>query len=260
MTGVLERILAQKRREIRKDPAYVKTLERTIARRSVYADFRKALSEPGTRIIAEVKRASPSEGHIRDVDPVHQARIYESAGAAAISVLTDREFFKGSLEDLARVRSSVGIPVLRKDFVIDEIQILEAKAYGADAVLLIVRILEGKRLAQLVSFAEDLGLSPLVEIFSTDEAPRAVDAGARIVGVNNRDLDTLRVDISVSRDLAPLLKDLGAELVVSESGIESRAQIEELTACGVDAFLVGTALMKSADPHRKLRELLGYPA
>ena len=255
--NVLERIVAQKRREIRRDPRYLRLLERMIAEREIRADFKGALRKPGTRIIAEVKRASPSEGSIRDVDPVRQAKIYESAGAAAVSVLTDREFFGGSLEDLRRVRNALNVPLLRKDFILEEVQILEAKAFGADAVLLIVRILEEEKLRKLVSFAEELGLTPLVEVFCREEAELAVASGARVVGVNNRDLNTLRIDLSLTRELAPLLRELGAELVVSESGIETREQIEELSRYGVDAFLVGTALMKSEDPERKLRELLG---
>jgi len=255
--SILDKIVARKRGEIRRDPRYVRTLEKMIAERSTFRDFVRALKQPGTRIIAEVKKASPSEGPIREVDPVRQAKIYESAGAVAVSVLTEEGFFGGSLEDLGRVRSALNIPLLRKDFILEEIQILEAKAFGADAVLLIVRILEERKLATLVSLAEELKLTPLVEIFSREEAEVALGSGARVVGVNNRDLKSLRTDLSVSRDLAPVLKELGAELVVSESGIETREQVEELSRYGVDAFLVGTALMRSEDPARKLRELLG---
>jgi len=256
----LNRITDQKRRELRKDRDYIRLLERMLSERSRGSDFEKALRKPGTRIIAEVKKASPSEGVIREVDPIVQAKVYEQAGAAAISVLTDRTFFRGSLDDLRGVRSAVGIPLLRKDFLIDEVQILEAAAFGADSVLLIVRILDERKLAELVSLAEELGLPPLVEVFSAEEAEKALKAGARIVGINNRDLNTFRINTSLTKRLAPLVKEMGAELVVAESGIESREQIEELSDCGVDAFLVGTALMRSEDPGRKLRELLGCDA
>lgn len=218
----------------------------------------KALTSCRTRIIAEVKKASPSEGKIKDVSAPEQARLYEEAGAIAISVLTDQKFFGGSLEDLVQVRRAVGVPLLRKDFLLDPVQILEAKAYGADAVLLIVRILEDKLLEDMIDYAQELGLSPLVEVFDLKEAERALKAGAQIIGINNRDLDTLRVDVSLSERLAPQIKQMGARFVIAESGIENREQILRLENCGVDAFLVGTSLMKSPDPFKKLRELMGY--
>ena len=176
----------------------------------------------------------------------------------AVSVLTDREFFRGSLEDLKAVREAVELPLLRKDFILDEVQILEARAYGADTVLLIVRILDFRRLRDLINFSLELGMPPLVEIFSLEEAKIALEAGAQIIGINNRDLDTLRTDINLTRELAPKIKELGAEFVIAESGIETREQIEELMNCGVDAFLIGTSLMRSEDPYRKLKELLGF--
>ncbi len=258
MSGFLERIIKVKEEEIRKDSEYIRSLEQMIEERNKFFDFVKSLKDCRTKIIAEVKKASPSAGHIKSVDPAEQAKLYESAGAIAISVLTDREFFGGSLDDLKKVREAVNIPLLRKDFIIDEIQILEAKAYGADTVLLIVRILESKKLKELINFSQELGLPPLVEVFSLDEAKIALDAGARIVGVNNRDLDTFKIDLSLTRELAPKIKELGAEFVIAESGIETRQQIEELLNCGVDAFLIGTALMRSGDPHKKLKEFLGF--
>lgn len=256
--GFLERVLEVKRREIRKDPEYLRSLERMIEGREGFYDFEKALLSCRTKIIAEVKKSSPSAGKIREVDPAEQARIYESAGATAISVLTDREFFMGSLEDLRSVREVVKLPILRKDFIVDEVQILEAKAYGADALLLIVRILDDRRLKDLIAFSLELGMSPLVEVFSLDEAKRALEAGGRVIGINNRDLNTLRVDLNLTRELAPQIKELGARFVIAESGIESREQVEELIGYGVDAFLVGTSLMRSEDPYGKLRELLGF--
>lgn len=255
----LEKVLAVKRKEIRKDPQYISKLEKLISEREKYLDFTKALKNCRTKIIAEVKKASPSAGKIREVDPAEQAKLYEKAGATAISVLTDRGFFNGSLEDLKKVREAVDLPILRKDFVIDEVQILEAKAYGADTVLLIVRILSPEELKRLIEFSEGLGLPPLVEVFSLEEAKVALDAGAKVIGINSRDLDTLRVDLNLIKKLAPKVKELGVNFVIAESGIERREQIEELLNYGVDAFLIGTALMKSPDPYSKLRELLGFP-
>lgn len=205
-----------------------------------------------------MKKASPSEGDIKDVSPLEQAKIYEEAGAIAISVLTDRNFFKGSLEDLSEVRKGVTLPLLRKDFVIHPVQLLEAKAYGADIVLLIVRILEEGLLKDLLEYSKDLGLSHIVEVFSLEEAEKALRCGAYIIGINNRDLDTLKVDVSLSERLAGKIKEMGARFVIAESGIESREQILRLENLGVDAFLVGTSLMKSSDPFKKLRDLMGY--
>ena len=258
MAGFLERILSLKEKEVNRDIQYIKALGRMIEERRRIYDFRKALAVCGTKIIAEVKRASPSVGIIKKVNPAQQAKIYESAGAVAISVLTDREFFGGSLEDLRAVREAVNLPILRKDFIIDEIQILEAKAYGADTLLLIVRILDDRKLRKLIDLSLDLGMPPLVEVFSLEEAEKALEAGAEIVGINNRDLDTLKTDVNLTKELAPKIKELGARFVIAESGIETREQIEELMNYGVDAFLIGTSLMKSEDPYRKLKELLGF--
>ncbi len=258
MGSFLEKVLKVKERELQEARENRKYIERLVQERSKFADFIGALRSCRTKIIAEVKKASPSEGPIRQVDASRQAKLYEEAGAIAVSVLTDREFFKGSLQDMANVREAVSVPVLRKDFIIDEIQILEAKAYGADTVLLIVRLLNPDKLRRLIEFSEELYMPPLVEVFSEEEAKIALDAGARVIGINNRDLDTLRVDINLSRELAPRIKELGAQFVVAESGIETRTQIEDLINRQVDAFLVGTSLMKSPDPYRKLRELLGF--
>ncbi len=256
--GFLEKVLEVKRKEIRKDKDYINFLERKIGERSKYFNFEDALRSCRTKIIAEVKKASPSAGKIKEVKPEEQAKIYEKAGAIAVSVLTDKNFFNGSLEDLEKVRDAVSLPLLRKDFVIDEVQILEAKAFGADIVLLIVRILERDKLKKFIELSKELGLSPLVEVFSLEEAKVALDAGAEIIGINNRDLDTLKVDINLTKELAPKIKELGARFVISESGIETREQILELMNYQVDAFLIGTSIMKSDDPYRKIKELLGF--
>ena len=258
MAGFLEKVLREKERIIRKDREYLKKLEHMVERARPVRDFLSLMEAPQPRIIAEVKKASPSAGSIKEVDPASQARTYERCGAVAISVLTEEVFFKGSLEDLGEVSWTVSLPVLRKDFVVDEVQILEARAYGADSVLLIVRALSRERLRSLIAFSSDLGMRPLVEVFSYQEALVALESGAEIVGVNSRDLDTLRVDLSIIRDLAPKVKDLGVKCLVGESGVETRDQVEDLISRGVDAILVGTALMRSEDPCAKLMELRGY--
>ncbi len=255
---MLDKIVQNKRREIKRDREYISRLEELASLRKNSFSFEKALCSCRTRIIAEVKRASPSEGKIKEVSAKEQAKLYEKAGAIAISVLTDKEFFNGSLEDLFEVRSCVSLPLLRKDFILDPVQVLEAKAYGADVVLLIVRILEDGLLKDLLEYSKELGLYHIVEVFSLEEAERSLKAGAYIIGINNRDLDTLRVDLSLSERLAPQIKEMGAKFVIAESGIENREQVLKLENLGVDAFLVGTSLMKSQDPVRKLRELLGY--
>ncbi len=251
--GLLERILEHKRREIIKNCAYRKLLLDTIKERgNRFFDFESALKSRKTRIIAEIKRASPSIGDIKDVSAVEQAKAYQSAGAIAISVLTDREFFKGSLDDLKEV------PLIRKDFIIDPVQVEEAKAFGADIILLIVRILDNVLLRDLIDYSREMGLSHIAEVFNLKEAERALKAGAYIIGVNNRDLDSFEVNISRSKRLAPEIKRMGARFVIAESGIDNREQILELENSGVDAFLVGTSLMKSQEPAKKLRELLGF--
>ena len=256
--GFLEEIRILKEREVNRSPEYIKKLEKMIEERKEFYDFENALTSCRTKIIAEVKKASPSEGNIKEVNPEEQAKLYERAGAIAISVLTDSNYFKGSLEDLKKVRNAVKLPVLRKDFTVDKVQILEAKAFGADIVLLIVRMLSEKELKELINFSKELGISPLVEIFTLEEAQRAVGQGAEIIGINNRDLQTFKIDLNRTRELAPKIKDMGAKFVISESGISKREEILDLMNYQVDAFLVGTSLMKSENPYKKLKELMGF--
>ncbi|MBI4729349.1 MAG: indole-3-glycerol-phosphate synthase, partial [Acidobacteria bacterium] len=218
-------------------------------------DLRAALAVPGVSLIAEVKRASPSAGTFPEVDPASQAAAYERGGAAAVSVLTERDHLGGSLEDMAAVRGAVGIPVLRKDFLCDPLHVWEARAAGADAVLLIVAALSQTELVALMDTADALEMSALVEAHCAAEVDRAVAAGSRIVGINARDLGTLRVDLGVVRELRPRVPD--GVLVVGESGVATRADVEALAAAGVDAVLVGEALMRAPDPAAKVRELLG---
>jgi indole-3-glycerol phosphate synthase len=206
-------------------------------------------------LIAEIKRKSPSGGELRPGAKADDlARTYAASGAAALSVLTDEKYFGGSDADLIAARQASGLPALRKDFVVDAYQIYEAAAIGADAVLLIVRALAQSELGAFLKLAESLGLDALVETHSAEEVKRALDAGGRIIGVNNRDLDTLVTDVGLAPRLRPLVPP---ECVfVAESGISQPEQISELSDAGVDAVLIGEALVRSADPGEKLRTLV----
>jgi indole-3-glycerol phosphate synthase len=218
-------------------------------------NFRAALSAHSPAIIAEVKKASPSKGVLsHDFDPARIASGYARGGAAALSVLTDGPFFQGSLADLAAARAAAPLPVLRKDFTIDPIQILEAAAHGADAILLIAAILTEQQIREFREEAHRLHLSALVEVHNRRELDTAIAAGADLIGVNNRDLSTFHVTLETSLDLAPHMPK-GAVLV-SESGIHSAADIIRLRAAGYHAFLVGEHLMKSGDPAAALAQLV----
>ena len=218
-------------------------------------NFAAALARPGRAIIAEVKKASPSRGVIRaDFDPTAIARAYERNGARAISVLTDAPYFQGSLAYLEAIRHVVGLPLLRKDFVIDAYQIHEARAFGADAILLICAILDDAALADLHATASRVGLDALVEVHSAAELERAARCGASLVGINNRDLRTFVTRIEVAEMLAPLAPP-GA-IVVAESGLKSTADLERLEASAVRAFLIGETFMAASDPGEALRALL----
>jgi indole-3-glycerol phosphate synthase len=219
-------------------------------------DFRNSLRKDGISLIAEIKRASPSKGTlIENANPADLATLYEASGARAISVLTDERFFKGSLDDLVTVHQNVKVPCLRKDFVIDEYQIYEARASQADAVLLIVRILSDQQLKDYLSLTKALRLAALVETHTADEIDRALAAGSHIVGINNRDLDTFEVSLKTTIELKKLVP--GGNVLVSESGIQARDDVRRLEDSGVDAILVGEALVTSKDIQAKIRELLG---
>ena len=220
-------------------------------------EFEAALGRPGhVNIIAECKRRSPSKGVLAvDYDPVRIAREYEDGGAAAISVLTEPTFFDGALEHLTAVRSAVRLPLLRKDFIVDPYQLFEARAAGADAVLLIVAALDQEEMVALQRRAWDLGLATLVEIHDEAELTRAINSGARIVGVNNRNLRTLTVDVGASDRLAARIpRDVVA---VSESGLKSREELEQLAAAGYRAFLIGERFMTDPSPADAIRQLMG---
>ncbi len=222
-------------------------------------DFVRALTSHPRAIIGEIKKASPSKGVIRaDFDPVTIARGYATAGAAALSVLTEERYFQGHLEYLAAVRAAVALPLLRKDFLFDEYQLHEARAYGADAVLLIVAMLSDGALEALLWRADELALAALVEVHDHDELARATRCGARLVGINNRDLRTFHTTLSITEDLLPSVPP--DVLVVAESGIESPADLQRLERIGVTAFLIGETFMRAPDPGAKLAEFLDAPA
>lgn len=227
--------------------------------RSAARGFFNRMARPGPagmNIIAEIKRASPSKGKIREnVDPARYARLYEQGGAAAISVLTDSEFFGGSPDDLRAVRAASALPVLRKDFLISSYQLYESAAMGADAVLLIVAALSPELLRDLIALSANLGLDALVEVRDASEFESAANAGARLIGINNRDLRTFKTDIETTITLAARKSD--AQVLVSESGIHGRGDIERLLMAGVSNFLIGESLMRSEDPAGMLADLHG---
>lgn len=219
-------------------------------------DFKKALQGPGIKIISEIKKASPSAGIIRDeVEPAELAGIYETAGASAISVVTERHFFKGSLKFLEQARQAVSLPVLRKDFVIDEYQVYEARAHGADAVLLITGIVKPKVLSDLIGLVKRLKMTPLVEVHDNKELNKALAAGASVIGINNRDLTTMTIDLDTTFKLVEKIPKY--RLIISESGVHTRQDMVKLKKSRVKAVLIGEALMRSTDVGRKMRELLG---
>ncbi len=253
----LEEILQTKRQEIEQLRPRAAELDRQAQARNDFRDFRATLqlTDEKLAIIAEIKKASPSAGVISEsFDPVAIAKNYERAGANAISVLTDSKFFQGSLEHLRNVRNAVSLPLLRKDFIWDRAQIAESAANGADAILLIVAALTQDQLVRLLKSAKEFRLDALVEVHSLDELQRALEAGAEIVGINNRDLTTFDVDLAVTEKLCREVPD---EIVlVSESGIRTPQDVARLRACGVDAVLVGEALMRGEISIEQLRAVI----
>jgi indole-3-glycerol phosphate synthase len=219
------------------------------------ADFEAALRRPGISLIAEVKRASPSAGAIAEVEPADQAARYEAGGASAISVLTEPKHFGGSLADLRSVRRRTSAPLLRKDFIVHPSQVIQSRAEGADAILLIAAALTVSELDELRTVAEELGMAALVEAHAQEDLSRALDSGARIVGVNARDLETLEVDRD--RALALAARVPRHRVLVLESGVRTREDVVRAEAAGAHAVLVGEALMRSPDPEAAVRELLG---
>jgi indole-3-glycerol phosphate synthase len=257
LPGILATIVARKLEEVAELRKRASELERAAAVATPRRDLKAALRREGqVALVAECKRRSPGAGEIRpDLDPVALSRGYEAAGAAALSVLTDGPFFGGSAEDLRRVRESVDIPLLRKDFILDPIQVTEAGAIGADAVLLIARILDDASLRRLVVEVRSRGMVPLVEAHDAIEVDRALAAGAPVLGINNRDLSTFGADLETTFALLEGVPD--DVVVVSESGIRNRDDVRRLGDAGVDAILVGEALLRSGDPAAAARSLVG---
>jgi len=255
---MLDTIINRKREEVeaRKKIATMAYLKERIAHQKPGLDLASALKGDHVRLIAEVKQASPSRGILSsDFSPAELAHVYSESGASAISVLTEAHYFMGSIDHLAAIRGAVGLPLLRKDFVFDPYQVYESRAYGADALLLIAAVLGRGQLQELISLSHSLGLKCLVEVHNEDETEKAALGEAEIIGINNRDLNTFVVDISTTRKLRPLVPK--EKIVVSESGIRNKEDMEKLRKWGVDAALVGEALVTACDVRAKMRELLG---
>ncbi len=276
MENILDTIVEQKQREVALLPARIIAagdLRDAMLEHGERRDFLGALRNPPSRftphasriaLIAEVKKASPSMGIIcHDFDPVRIAKDYEAAGASCLSVLTDEQFFQGSLDYLRQIRAAVKLPLLRKDFIIDERQILEAIEWGADAILLIVAILDDARLKHFHTLAIEAGLSVLVEVHDEAELERALKIGATLIGVNNRDLKTFKVDLATTERLAAkLFGSRGPDestLLVAESGIHTPADVARVAKCGAGAILVGESLVKHGDIQARVKALLAGP-
>jgi indole-3-glycerol phosphate synthase len=259
MSTILDTIVASKRREVAaaKERTPEDALEGRLADAPPPRPFRAALERPGdVGVIAEVKKASPSARVLRaDFDPVAIAKSYADRGAACLSVLTDEPFFQGRLEYLSAIRRAVAIPLLRKDFILDRYQLLEARAAGADAVLLIAEVLPGPELGRLLADAAALGMEALIELHDADQLPRVLATGAALIGVNNRDLRTFVTRLGHTLDLAPLVP--ADRCLVSESGIRTRVDLDRLRAAGVKAVLVGESLMRAPDIGAALAALIG---
>jgi indole-3-glycerol phosphate synthase len=261
VTGFLKKIREIKEKEIKATltDCSLKTIQNQAEASQKNIDFKKALEKANKRkkpgIIAEIKKASPSKGDIRlDIDPANYAIKYEQAGACAVSVLTEQFYFKGSSKDLAAASKSVTIPVLRKDFIISTFQIYEAKALGASSLLLINKLLEKRQLQSYIQLARELKMEPLVEIHSENEIESALTAGAEIIGINNRNLETLETDIEVSKRVAPLLTD--STILVEASGISSPLDIKKGMEAKIYNFLVGESIVRAKNPEAFIQKLI----
>ena len=250
----LAEILAEKQTEVnrlKRAMPFNRDMERLPLR-----DFRAAISKPQKiNLIAEIKFASPSAGVIcKKADPISIGRIYQDAGATALSLLTDQRFFQGDLAQLPHLKKAITLPILRKDFIIDAVQVQEAFYYGADAILLIARILSQQQLTEYIALSQELGMTPLTEVHSRDELEKAVASGAEVIGINNRDLDSFKVDIHTTFKLAPLIPTHCMR--VSESGITAEEDIIALKTTGIHAVLIGSSLMRSKDLALKTKEIV----
>lgn len=259
--SILAAIVSHKREEIARAKAQcsLATLQNLAGQQPAAHDFRQALTAgKNIAVIAEMKKASPSAGTLReDFDPIKLAQSYERHGAAALSILTDGKFFGGNLEDIRQTRPVSALPILRKDFILEPYQVFEARAYGADAILLIVALLDRSQLFELILIAAEIGLHVLVEVHNETEIDRALLAGANLLGINNRDLKTFEVTLQTTERLSKLIPSSCVR--VAESGIKSRQDVERMAACGVNAVLVGSHLLRQADPGLALMELTGVP-
>lgn len=255
-SGILAAIVQHKQQEVAELHARAAVLEQEAhERKSHPRPFGQALRASQPAIIAEIKKASPTRGVLQpNFHPAFLAHAYEQGGAASLSVLTDKEYFQGSLHELEAARAAVTIPVLRKDFIVDRVQIFEAAAHGADAILLIAAVLDVAELQNFRELGNSLAMASLVEVHTQEELQKAADSGAEIIGVNNRDLDTFETSLDTSLRLSYLMP--ASAIRVSESGIYSRAEIDLLRGAGFQAFLIGEALMRSQDPTVALRELV----
>jgi len=255
---ILDEIVRVRRADLAaaKRCAPLRALEEKPAYSAPRRDFFGRVRDGRPAVVAEIKKASPSRSVIRaDFDPVAIAHAYEAAGAAAISVLTEERYFKGGLTDLSAVRGAVDLPLLRKDFVIDPYQVVEGRAWGADAVLLIAAVLDDVALGELLAAAAQCGLGALVEVHTEAELERVASAGAKMIGVNNRNLQTFETTLATAERLRPLVPE-GA-VPVAESGIRGADDVERLRKAGYEAFLIGETLMRAPDPGKKLKELVG---
>ncbi|MBM2832648.1 MAG: Indole-3-glycerol phosphate synthase [Dehalococcoidia bacterium] len=257
-TNVLQKIASSTRQRVDrlKKETPLGNLKARVAGAEKPLDFALALQGPGIKLIAEIKRASPSKGPLNpDLDARELAGSYARGGAAAISVVTEPTFFKGNIQDMAKAKAAAGLPVLRKDFLLEEYQVYESRAYGADAVLLIAALHEVPALRSLMVLARDLGMSILTEVHNKQEVEKALAAGATLIGINNRNLEDFSIDLNTTLRLKALIPP---EIpVVSESGILTPRDLALLQSAGVKAVLIGEALVTSPDPERKVRELLG---
>ncbi len=254
----LEKIVATKREKLTtmKRLASLGEMQASLRELAPPRDFQGALADKKCAIIAEIKKASPSRGIIRDdFDPLKIATTYEDNGAAAISIITENVFFKGDSRYLSEISKIASIPLLRKDFIIDPYQIYETRLLGGDALLLIARLLSREALAEYIALTVELGMTPLVEVHNEGELEKSLAAGAQVIGINNRNLDTFVTDLGTSLKLAPLIP--AGIVKISESGIAGRQDVETLQRAGIHAFLIGETLMRAADMGRKLRELSG---
>lgn len=253
---MLNEILENRKKEVEqaKKERHLSHLEQLIAKRSTVRNFAHALNKDHTVIIAEIKKASPSKGDLNPyMDHIAQGKLYEQGGAAAISVLTESAYFKGSIDYMAELRDNVDLPLLRKDFIFDPYQVYESRAYGADAILLIVASLEPQQLIDLITLSNNLGMQCLVEVHNRQEMKVAVHCGAHIIGINNRDLKTFTVDMDTTRKLCSFIPP--GTITVSESGIHSKADMLRLNMWGINAALIGEALVTCPDVLQCIKEL-----